>query len=541
MLPKRLIYLLISSLMISIFLLGGLDLATAQTSQPPAIVAFTIDQDTIPLSDAESGLLLTNIHWRTLNMTDKHHLTLETYHLNAWMPVLDADEVLEPIGSHEIAIQHPLNFGKPTYRLSILDEHSTVLDEQIITVEYTESSDDVDPHIEQFQLLDLSDSITEVDHNGRGMVWVQWAVGDRIPGSHLIFEQVTPSSEYELAELSRDVLWIPSVGRGPLSFTLPEPAQDVELRMQLIDTLTDTVLDEEILSVPVSPNVEIGEPPVVVVPTAQPPAATPPPNNDAELISFNVEPNYVGLGDSYTISWNVANADSVWILVQGPLLSKGFMYIYQDTGGNDLPGQGSLTYTTETNPSGQANRTLVYSLFSPVSSNAVTVEFECVNNWLTTPPSNYEDIICPESGETISAAYQSFERGFMIWLVESGSNYFTDSASRIYVFPYSSAIGQGHAYRDTWSDQEITWTETPPEGYYLPQRGFGWLWVNNEQVRNMLGWATGNETGYSAKRQLVMHTTGGPRFMLTRPNGSFIEVYLAYQGDAPLISWSTLQ
>ena len=515
--------------------------ASANISSPPAIVLFTADQTTIPLSDAEAGLLLTNLHWRTLNITEAHALTLESYTLNTWSSVLADDEVLAAQGSHEIVIAHPLNFGQPTYRLRIVDAEENVLDERILTIAYEDSEPDATPTISTFTLFDLSYVVTEVDHNGRGIVWVEWDVDNRIPNSHLIFAQMTRDGDYELAELPRDVLWIPSVGRGPLGFTLPEPIRAIHLRLQLIDTLTDAVLDEATLTVPVSPSVTFAEPPVLTTPPInQPPASPPPANTEAELVSFSVTPSYVTAGASFTLEWEVTHTDSVWILVQGALLSKGFMYIYQDENGNDLPGKGSLTYTTDTNPSGQSHRTLTYQLFSPVNSDGVTIEFECVREWVTPPPSDYSDIICPSQGESLTAAYQTFERGFMVWLPESSGNYFDDGASRIYVFPYSSAIGQGHAHRDTWINEDIVWPDPPPAGFYLPQRGFGWLWTNNEQVRSLLGWATSNEIGYTAQRQLVMNTTGGPRFMLSRPDGSFIEVMLGYQADLPQLSWSAL-
>lgn len=45
----------------------------------------------------------------------------------------------------------------------------------------------------------------------------------------------------------------------------------------------------------------------------------------------------------------------------------------------------------------------------------------------------------------------------------------------------------------------------PPESLVMPKRGFGWQWCNTAGVRDKLGWALEEETGYDAVWQEFEH------------------------------------
>ena len=119
--------------------------------------------------------------------------------------------------------------------------------------------------------------------------------------------------------------------------------------------------------------------------------------------------------------------------------------------------------------------------------------FQCANAWVSEMQTTKAGI-CPKPVEFGWAAQQPFEHGFMIWLQPSQT---------IYVFFNNYG---GHSYRsydDTFNegDQESDPNLLPPTGYQQPQRGFGKVWRDNDEVRQNLGWATAGETGFETWRQ----------------------------------------
>lgn len=90
----------------------------------------------------------------------------------------------------------------------------------------------------------------------------------------------------------------------------------------------------------------------------------------------------------------------------------------------------------------------------------------------------------------IQAAEQVFEGGRMFWL---------QPVNQIWVM-VASGEGQGEwlIYEDTFQEGEMESDPnlTPPDGLLQPQRGFGKLWRNNPDLREILGWAVTPEFGY---------------------------------------------
>ncbi|MFQ3566974.1 MAG: hypothetical protein SNJ59_08225 [Aggregatilineales bacterium] len=93
----------------------------------------------------------------------------------------------------------------------------------------------------------------------------------------------------------------------------------------------------------------------------------------------------------------------------------------------------------------------------------------------------------------VAAAWQPFERGFMIYLQGApGSIYVLTNDNRFRFFI------------DTWVsgvDPE-SGGELPPPGLVEPVRGFGNVWRSNPSVRAALGWAVAAEAGDLATLQL---------------------------------------
>ena len=104
----------------------------------------------------------------------------------------------------------------------------------------------------------------------------------------------------------------------------------------------------------------------------------------------------------------------------------------------------------------------------------------------------------PDSGGVRSgsaAVQERFEGGYMFWRMD---------IKKIYVFdgnPNTDTVGVWAEYDDTWSDGTAVATTTPgmptgtpyvqatvvgspPDGKYVPVRGFGKLWAENATVRD---------------------------------------------------------
>ena len=88
---------------------------------------------------------------------------------------------------------------------------------------------------------------------------------------------------------------------------------------------------------------------------------------------------------------------------------------------------------------------------------------------------------------TVSAAYQLFENGFLIWRSDTG---------RIEQFDKNSVAGYNLNQYATLPDNPVT--DLPPAGRVSPINGFGRVWGNFPSTRNALGWGLGTEQGYQA-------------------------------------------
>jgi hypothetical protein len=109
--------------------------------------------------------------------------------------------------------------------------------------------------------------------------------------------------------------------------------------------------------------------------------------------------------------------------------------------------------------------------------------------------------------ETVWAAWQSFENGYMLWR----------SSPREIISFCSSGACRGSWMR--WPDPWREGTPLPPAAAPLCEvpivRGFGYLWRTEEIVRDQLGCATAEEQGFCARvqdfpRGFIFHSADGP-------------------------------
>lgn len=106
---------------------------------------------------------------------------------------------------------------------------------------------------------------------------------------------------------------------------------------------------------------------------------------------------------------------------------------------------------------------------------------------------------CPTAGSAITwAAWQSFERGYMLWRSDT---------DHVYILHMQDG---SDLYAGTWQLRTDTWDGSnpdgvglsPPPGLYEPVRGFGWLWRTYlGGPGSQLGWAREEEKGFCANFQ----------------------------------------
>jgi hypothetical protein len=97
---------------------------------------------------------------------------------------------------------------------------------------------------------------------------------------------------------------------------------------------------------------------------------------------------------------------------------------------------------------------------------------------------------------TVPMATQRFEGGTMLWLREFAGDALGFPAIFV-IRPGPGGAGLvWRRYWDEWREGTPTGvTETPPAGRLAPERGFGYLWATNAEVRAQLGWALAPEQG----------------------------------------------
>ncbi|MAU09303.1 MAG: hypothetical protein CL607_05740 [Anaerolineaceae bacterium] len=137
----------------------------------------------------------------------------------------------------------------------------------------------------------------------------------------------------------------------------------------------------------------------------------------------------------------------------------------------------------------------------------------------------------PTIGQVFMAE-QSFQNGRMFWL---------EPVQQIWVLTKDENENQVWlVYNDTWEegDPETDASLVPPEpGLQQPIRGFGKLWRENDDLRNLIGWAVDPELGFVTRYEF--HHGGE-----VDADGNYVSapgyhVLQAYNGDILLIDEAT--
>lgn len=470
--------LLVLCTVIAVLLAGTLTLhAQGDRDLPPTIITFASSVESLTLAEVEAGTMTANLSWQIIGVTSAHRVVLDRYTINGWQSLLtDTAETLPAAGDRDVVVEHPHNFGPPMYRLGVLDSAGRLLDQRIVVIDYELPGDAGDPRIVTFE-AGVESLDTTALANGTARLNVSWDVVDRRPDSNLVFEQVFEGGRIESVELPRPNVWIPSTGQGVLAPRLPGTGQPVRLRMRVVNMVDGTTVAEVgLLPIIVASGAAQVAPPAAPPPAAQPPATSAPP---PQIALFTAAPEIVPRGGTVTLTWDVRNARdvAVWLLQPGGPLSQSA----------PDPASGTWTVTLPTYHVDSANFALfVTGLDGSQLQDSLMVDVICPYSYFFGPTA--EPLTCPEGPATdVQAAFQRFERGYMIWRADT---------SDIYVLYDSGLVNR---YKDSWQGEVLQFPEVAPEGTYRPDRGFGKVWIDNPQVRSGLGWALTFEEGY------VMH------------------------------------
>ncbi|MBN1202171.1 MAG: hypothetical protein JXJ20_09975 [Anaerolineae bacterium] len=487
--------------------IGGL--ATVSAAPTPTIITFESSLKSITVNNAESGDLTTTLTWHTVGLTTGYRLALSSYQQNQWVPVFGPSSVpLEPKGARVVTIRHPLNFGPPTFLLSIEDGSSRIVEQRTLTIPYAPDPDVPEPVIDALE-ADTDSLDADALAAGQAIVTLTWDVDGRLAGSNLVFEQVLSDNSAVSVELPRSNLWIPSSGHGPVAPILEQGADAVTLRLQVIDVVSGNVYDEQELvldiigAVPVTEAAGHG---AAEETGATQPAPVPPPGN--LITSFTTTPTTVNPGAPVSLAWEVQGTGGVTI---------------EQT----VPGIGAVeTVVTAQSPQGSATvylpdyaaYSVTYTLWTAnrSASAQVVVSVHCPYAFFFGQGDG-----CPSTpAREVQAAYQPFEGGYMIWRGDTQEVYvhYDDgeyrNGSAAY---YLEATYEGMA--------ESSPEKTPPLDRHAPIRGFGRVWTNAPGVADKLGWGLAPEEGYMMTiQQVAMTREPRPEFMiyLTLPDGSVV-------------------
>ncbi len=365
------------------------------------------------------------------------------------------------------------------------------------------------PAIGAFNALVASDGIDPVVlYAGTYKVAVTWATNNRPANSNLVFEQVLEDGSVVNVELPRQNPIIPSSGTGTVQLKAPQKtgASSVTLRLRLVNLTTKTTITQ----VDITKSVKGA---VVVVPTATVAPTQAPVSGAAPIAvtSFTVSPNPVARGGGVTLAWSV---DGGATRVKIDRLAE-FTGQTVETLLDQQPASGSAPYTI---PAEYIN-SATFQLSASTADGQETIQTAVLNLTCSFADKLTADSCPATQAKEVNTAFQSFEKGMMIWRGDT---------RKIYVLFND---GTWQALDDTWQEGDNVGTDAAPQGLKKPEHGFGKVWFQIAGV-SVLGWATADEISYKGTWEMYPlldadQMTLVPHFTL--PDGRIVRIGNVWQ------------
>jgi hypothetical protein len=234
--------------------------------------------------------------------------------------------------------------------------------------------------------------------------------------------------------------------------------------------------------------------------------STPIPDRPPQTLSFTASPNLVERGGTVTLTWNAPRATSVGLTRLSP---EGDIFV--ETEALHLPASGSIALLVPEEYTESVKYYLGARDANGVLHKAyITVGVICRYDEYVAPR-------CPLAQDTIWAAYEPFERGYMVWRSDT---------REIYVL---YADGSYETHEDIWQEGEpVDIQAAPPPGLHVPVRGFGNLYAHQPHIRAGLGWATEPEAGYTMGVETIRGGSGrypATSVYFTLPDNRVVNLY----------------
>ncbi|MCL4252800.1 MAG: hypothetical protein KJ043_03360 [Anaerolineae bacterium] len=486
-------------LLLGILLMFSVGVVSAQTSTPQ-ITTFTSHVNSVDRTQLSSGNTYVLVTWRVDDRPANTNLIFEQVLPDGTLLNIELPRLFWWVNSAGIGFVNLIypghDFNTITLRLSVINNASDVLAYRELQIQIEDNL--TRPQIDSFYATSVDGVSLAQLQRGEARIEVGWFTSNRTEQMNLVFEQVLPNGQLINVELPRPHPWVNSEGTGITAPIYPGDAvAHVHLQVRLYWLNSGETIDTRTIFVPIREHIQVAGP----TPTLS--------TTEPVINRFEVTPALASEGDSLSLSWDVSGLNMVSIAVSIPNASQPIQqYLNQSNIG---------TMTVNAPLGVQEAIFLMYAndtLRNPIHS--ITISLNCRFSWID---GHNHEWYCPESQpQTAQAAYQAFERGYMIWRED------TDM-----IWVYSSQLDTYLVRPDTYAGGEILFEEMPPSGLYQPINGFGKVWVEDASIRQQLGWAISAEQGYTMTYQQSM-TGDGTRIrrfnIFTLPDGTRISAMI---------------
>lgn len=181
---------------------------------------------------------------------------LEAYQDDRWIMIAE----VEAIGSYEVPLKHPGDFGPPRFRLSIIEcfgcygdgNGRTEVDSWVLNIPYADMTCSAPPEIEFFT-TDAESIKRDVLGYMNQNPFFSWEIKYRIPLSNLVLEQVFSDGTTFRNCYAHYAPWRPSRGiwQCPILQPRNRTKNEVRLRLRVFDVNTNEIFDEAEIILPV--------------------------------------------------------------------------------------------------------------------------------------------------------------------------------------------------------------------------------------------------------------------------------------------------
>jgi len=448
------------------------------------------------------------VSWAVDNRPPNSNLVFEQVLANGGIINVELPRQVPIVPSSGVGVVSPaLSGGTATsveLRLRVIDLTSqATLAQQSITLP-------INDNLPTATIRTFATTSTTIDNamlvNRTARIPVSWAVDNRPDGSNLVFEQVFEDGSVMNVELPRQNPFVASSGIGVVAPATPKQSTtpNITIRLRVVGIGSGTVFAEATLNVPIAGRATTGN------------AGGNTGNNSGGTLtvtSFSISPNPADRGGAVTLSWNT-NAASTRIERLGENNDAAL-----ETIATGQPGSGTFVYTL---PEDYLTTAPFVLIATGANGQEINQRAEVAVNCPFTE--TLIEASCPFTQKfQVNSAFQSFERGVMVWRGDEPSIYvlFND--------------GTWQEFPDTWNvgDPDPVPSEQPPQGLFVPLHGFGKIWEELGGISG-LGWATAEEVSYLGQWETYPLYDGGlvaytPHFTL--PDGRIAHLGMQWSID----------